>query len=40
MRKVKSEEVGLALDATDDTNGFTKVYLRCPGGCSSGTKIS
>jgi hypothetical protein len=27
MRQVKSEEVDLALDATDDANGFTKVYL-------------
>ena len=27
MRQVKSEEVDLALDATDDANGFTKVCL-------------
>jgi putative DNA primase/helicase len=27
VRKVKSEEVDLALDATDNSDGFTKVYL-------------
>jgi hypothetical protein len=27
MRQVKSEEVDLALDATDDADGFTKVCL-------------
>src|SRR4030088_2799861 len=27
VRKVKSEEVDLALDATDNSDGFTKAYL-------------
>src|SRR5215207_4255404 len=30
MRQVKSEEVDLALDATDDADGFTKVCLSMP----------
>src|SRR5918994_4964038 len=30
MRQVKSEEVDLALDATDDSDGFTKVCLGLP----------
>ena len=30
MRQVKSEEVDLALDATDDADGFTKVCLGMP----------
>src|ERR1039458_4286304 len=30
VRQVKSEEVDLALDATDDDDGFTKVYLGVP----------
>ena len=30
MRQVKSEKVDLALDAPDDSDGFTKVYLSMP----------
>ena len=30
MRQVKSEKVDLALDATDDADGFTKVGLSMP----------
>ena len=30
VRQVKSEKVDLALDATDDSDGFTKVYLSMP----------
>src|SRR5665647_2876295 len=30
MRQVKSEEVDLALDATDDANGFAKIRLSMP----------
>ena len=30
MRQVKSEEVDLALDTTDDADGFTKVCLSMP----------
>jgi hypothetical protein len=40
MRQVKSEEVDLALDATDDANGFTKVCLSMSWRCASGTNIS
>ena len=40
MRQVKSEEVDLALDTTDDADGFTEVCLSMPGGCTSGTNIS
>jgi hypothetical protein len=30
VRQVKSEEMDLALDATDDADGFTKVCLSMP----------
>src|SRR5271156_3836592 len=30
VRQVKSEEVDLALDASDDSDGFAKVYLGMP----------
>jgi hypothetical protein len=30
MRQVKNEEVDLALDTTDDADGFTEVCLSMP----------
>jgi len=30
VRQIKSEEMNLALDATDDANGFTKICLSVP----------
>jgi hypothetical protein len=32
MRQVKSEEVDLALDTTDDADGFTEVCLHALNG--------
>ena len=38
MRQVKGEEVDLALGATDDADGFAKVYLSMPRRMHQGYK--